>query len=119
VFCSPRCQDIFHGLYGNWVDATQFGTEVAVIDPSDMEIAAMKQCLKAFGSAAGEIGFGKPLGAYSEAEAMKVVDAIVTRYTEAMVELHEATKHPPLRGATNAADAPFADFPDDLPWEGA
>ena len=33
-----------------------------MIDPSDVELAAMKTCLKAFGEAAGEIGFTKPLG---------------------------------------------------------
>lgn len=64
VFCSRCCQDIFHKLYGNWADARPFGREVAMIDPSDVEIAAMKQCLRTFGEAAGEIGFEKPLGAY-------------------------------------------------------
>lgn len=118
VFCSRRCQDVFHRLYANRVEAERFG-EVAVVDASDLEIAAMRQCLKAFGAAAGEIGFDKPLGAYSEAEAMKVVDAIVTRYTEAMVEQHEATRYPPVRGVTRPVHDPFADLPDDLPWEEA
>lgn len=119
VFCSRRCQDIFHKLYGNWVDARQFGREVTMIDPSDVEIAAMKQCLKSFGEAAGEIGFEKPLGAYSEAEALRVIDAIVTRYTEAMVEHHDAAKHPPVRGLAKPVSDPFADLEDDLPWENA
>ena len=91
-----------------------------MIDPSDVELAAMKKCLKAFGEAAGEIGFQKPLGEYTEAEAMRVIDAIVTCYTEAMVEHHEATKFPPVRGMTPTADPlanSFADLEDDLPWE--
>ena len=79
-------------------------TEVAMIDPSDVELAAMKKCLKAFGEAAGEIGFTKPLGDYSEAEALQVIDAIVTCYTEAMVAHHEASKFPPVRGMTPAPD---------------
>ncbi|GAD21999.1 hypothetical protein AVS7_01759 [Acidovorax sp. MR-S7] len=57
VFCSRRCQDAFHGLYGNWQRAKEGRidkTEVAMIDPSDVELAAMRQCLKAFGEA------GKP-----------------------------------------------------------
>ena len=90
-----------------------------MIDPSDIEIASMKKCLKAFGEAAGEIGFTKPLGDYSEAEALRVIDAIVTRYTEAMVEHHEATKFPPVRGMPPMPDPlanPFADLEDDLPW---
>ena len=71
--CSARsrCQNAFHALYGNWLRARKVAStsrEVAMIDPSDVELAAMRQCLKAFGEAAGEIGFTKPLGDYSEAE---------------------------------------------------
>ena len=95
-----------------------------MIDPSDVELAAMRQCLKAFGEAAGEIGFAKPLGDYSEAEALQVIDAIVTCWSQAMVAHHEATQFPPVRGfpptpdplAPEAAN-PFADMEDDLPWE--
>jgi len=81
---------------------------------------AMRQCLKAFGEMAGEIGFAKPLGDYSEAEALQVIDAIVTCYTDAMVEHHEASKYPPVRGMKPTPDpliSPFADMEDDLPWE--
>ena len=123
VFCSQRCQNVFHSMYGNWLKAKDEpgkSREVVMIDPSDIEIASMKKCLKAFGEAAGEIGFTKPLGDYSEAEALRVIDAIVTRYTEAMVEHHEATKFPPVRGMPPTPDPlanPFADLEDDLPWE--
>ena len=78
VFCSRRCQDAFHALYGNWQRAKEGRidrTEVAMIDPSDVELTAMRHCLKAFGEAADEIGFTKPLGDYSEAEALRVIDA--------------------------------------------
>lgn len=91
-----------------------------MIDPSDIELAAMRKCLKAFGEAAGEIGFGKPLGDYAEAEALSVIDAIVTCYTEAMVEHHEATKFPPVRGMAPTPDPmanPFADLEEDKFWE--
>ena len=123
VFCSQRCQNVFHAMYGNWLKAKDEPgkrREVVMIDPSDIEIASMKKCMKAFGEAAGEIGFTKPLGDYSEAEALRVIDAIVTRYTEAMVEHHEATKFPPVRGMPPTPDPlanPFADLEDDLPWE--
>lgn len=123
VFCSQRCQNVFHAMYGNWLKAKDEPgkrREVVMIDPSDIEIASMKKCLKAFGEAAGEIGFTKPLGDYTEAEALRVIDAIVTRYTEAMVEHHEATKFPPVRGMPPTPDPlanPFADLEDDLPWE--
>jgi hypothetical protein len=120
VFCSRRCQEAFHALYGNWLRAKEGfvdSKEVAMIDPSDVELAAMRKCLKAFGDTAGEIGFDKPLGAYSEAEALKVIDAIVTCWTKAMVAHHEATKYPPVRGLRQTVDDPFADMADDLPWE--
>ena len=119
VFCSRRCQQVFHALYGQWLrvrDGRPPLGEVAMIDPSDVELAAMKKCLKAFGEVAGEIGFAKPLGEYSEAEAMQVIDAIVTCYTEAMAEHHEATKYPPVRGLKDPVSDPFADLEDDLPW---
>jgi hypothetical protein len=123
VFCSRRCQDVFHALYGNWLRVKDGGKrieEVAMIDLSDIELAAMRKCLKSFGEAAGEIGFAKPLGDYSEAEALRVIDAIVTCYTDAMVEHHEETKFPPVRGMVPTPDPmanPFADLEDDLPWE--
>ena len=127
VFCSRRCQDAFHALYGNWQrakDGRIDQTEVTMIDPSDVELAAMRQCLKAFGEAAGEIGFAKPLGDYSEAEALQVIDAIVTCWSQAMVAHHEATQFPPVRGLPPTPDPlapeaanPFADMEDDLPWE--
>ena len=127
VFCSQRCQDAFHALYGNWQHAKEGrvdSKEVAMIDPSDVELAAMKKCLKDFGEAAGGIGFAKPLGDYSEAEALQVIDAIVTRWSEAMAAHHEATRFPPVRGLPPTPDPlapeaanPFADMEDDLPWE--
>jgi hypothetical protein len=119
VFCSRRCQDTFHQLYGSWVARDPTKQEDFMIDPSDAELAAMKQCLKAFGGAASEIGFQKPLGDYSEKEALRVVDAIVTCYTEAMIEHHEATRHPPIRGLRAPEANAFSDLKDDLPWENA
>jgi hypothetical protein len=118
VFCSRRCQDIFHTLYGRRSAAEERG-ETYMVDASDIEIAAMRDCLKAFGSAAEQIGFDKPLGAYSEAEAMTVIDAIVTRYTEALTEHHERVSTPSLRGVSpdEAVRDPFADLKNDLPWE--
>lgn len=123
VFCSRRCQQAFHTLYGNWLRALGGRRpvgEVAMIDPSDVELAAMRKCLKAFGEAAEAIGFDKPLGAYSEAEALAVIDAIVTCYTEAMVAHHEQSQFPPVRGLPPTPDPlanPFADLEDDLPWD--
>ena len=109
-----------------------------MVDATEFERAAMRACLKFFGEAAGEIGFDKPLGHYSEAEALQVIEAIVTGWTEAMAAHHQQAKYPPVRGiepyetqplqpvaklesapATTSFDPanPFADLEDDLPWE--
>lgn len=117
VFCSKRCQDAFHAMYGRWADTDPPRQEVFMIDATDIERTAMRACLKPFGEAAGEIGFDKPLGAYSEAEALTVIDAIVTGWTEAMATHHEATRHPPIAGLPATAGNPFDDLTDDLPWE--
>ena len=47
VFCSRRCQDIFHTLYGRRLTAEERGEEI-MVDASEIEIAAMRDCLKAF-----------------------------------------------------------------------
>lgn len=132
VFCSRRCQDAFHKMYGNWTRALDDGLsrEAAMVDATPLEKAAMRMCLKFFGEAANTIGFDKPLGAYSEAEALSVIEAIVTAYVDEMAAQHERTKYPPVRmpGTTPVSDPiresaqvgssnPFADMEDDLPWE--
>lgn len=76
-----------------------------MVDPTDMETTAMKACLRPFGEAAAEIGFDKPLGDYSEAEAMQVINAIVTTYLEVMQK------------AEARANGLFDDL-EELPWEG-
>lgn len=124
IFCSRRCQHVFQQLYGNLLKVragqAEF-EETAMIDATAIERAAMRHCLKPFGEAAGEIGFDKPLGAYSEAEALQVIEAIVTAYTEAMVEHHAASQYPPVRGlppVPDPLDSPFRDLEDPAMWGG-
>jgi len=76
----------------------------------------MRKCLKAFGSAAESIGYDKPLGTYTEAEALQVIEAIVACYTTAMVEYHEAAKYPPVRGIKPSVSDPFGGLEDDIPF---
>jgi hypothetical protein len=78
-----------------------------MVDPNAMETTAMKACLRPFGEAAGEIGFDKALGHYSEVEALTVVNAIVTTYLEVMGKAQARVN----------ASGPFADIEDDVPWE--
>lgn len=101
-----------------------------MVDATELELECMRKCLKFFGEAASEIGFDKPLGSYSETEALSVINAIVTAYVTAMAQAHEKTKYPPVRmtgkpvsdpikdaAAQALSTNPFADMEDDLPWE--
>ena len=132
VFCSRRCQDAFHQLYGHWTRAVQSGlpAEATMVDATPLEQAAMHLCLKYFGEAASAIGFDKPLGAYTEAEALSVIEAIVTTYVDEMAAHHERSKYPPVRmpgampvndpirdAANGTTSNPLAGIRNDLPWE--
>ena len=133
AFCSRRCQDTFHLLYGNWKRALDDGVPEgeSMVDVTPLEKAAMRKCLRFFGEVAETIGFDKPLGAYSEIEALAVIEAIVTGYVEEMAVQHETTKfppvqmpkldaaiHDPIRDAVQASKSDaLADLKDDLPWE--
>nr|WP_275760736.1 DUF6511 domain-containing protein [Ralstonia pseudosolanacearum] len=80
--------------------------------------AAMRRCLRPFGQVAGEIGFDKPLAHYAEDEALRVIEAIVSAYTEAMElnpPLAQAASMGKRRSVGLSADA-FADLEDDIPW---
>lgn len=90
-----------------------------MIDATEFEQAAIHGCLKAFGEAAGEIGYTKPLGDYTEAEALRVCDAIVTYFVNAMADRYESAgfNFPPVRGLAEVVQDPFSDFKNDLPWE--
>ncbi len=105
VFCSLRCQACFHRLYAVGIRVLEReGTlpihadwGAGVIDPTDAELAAMQQCLKPLGEAAGEIGMDRPLSGYTQQEALRLINAVVTTYVEAMVQEHERSKYPPVR----------------------
>ena len=129
VFCSERCQNAFHAMYGNWVRLKDELVDCkgnSMLNMTEIERSAMHHCLRAFGNSAEAIGFSKPLGEYTESEAMAVIDAIVICFTQAMVEHHEKSKYPPVRGLpavpdpmTNLEVNPFADLQNDCPWKDA
>ena len=93
-----------------------------MVDATPLEEAAMRTCLRFFGEAASAIGFDKPLGAYSEAEALSVIEAIVTAYVDEMAAQHERSKYPsvrmpPSQSVGDPIRGPFDDMKDDIPWE--
>jgi len=81
VFCSRRCQNAFSTLMNK--------TEGQMIDPSEMEMAAMGCCLSPLGEFVGAIGMDRPLASYSREEVMTLIDVVVTAYQEHMTSEHE------------------------------
>lgn len=81
VFCSMPCQNAFSQIMNK--------TEGHMIDPSDMEMAAMRSCLSPLGEYVGEIGMGRPLADYSREEVLTLIDVVVTAYQEHMLTEHE------------------------------
>ena len=80
-FCSRRCQNAFGTIMTK--------TEAQVIDPSDMEIAAMESCLVPLGEYVGSIGMDRPLADYTRQEVLTLIDVVVTAYQDRMIEEHE------------------------------
>ncbi|AXV82260.1 hypothetical protein CJO92_12360 [Ralstonia solanacearum] len=123
AFCSRRCQDAFHAMYGAWREtepplSESLTREAHMPETTAQQRAAMRRCLRPFGQVAGEIGFDKPLAHYSEEEALRVIGAIVFAYTEAMAldaPRAQATSMGQRRSVGLSADA-FADLEDDIPW---
>lgn len=81
VFCSRRCQDAFCLFMTK--------TEARMIDPSDMELAAMRACLSPLGEYVGSIGMERPLVDYTREEVLTLIDVVVTAYQDQMIEEHE------------------------------
>ncbi len=81
VFCSRRCQEAFSKLMNK--------TEGQMIDPSDMEIAAMQSCLAPLGEYVGSIDMQRPLADYSRQEVLTLIDVVVSAYQDRMLEEHE------------------------------
>lgn len=81
VFCSRRCQDAFCLLMTK--------TEARMIDPSDMELAAMRACLSPLGEYVGSVGMERPLADYTREEVLTLIDVVVTAYQDQMIEEHE------------------------------
>ncbi|CBJ38801.1 conserved protein of unknown function [Ralstonia solanacearum CMR15] len=123
AFCSRRCQDTFHAMYGAWREtepplSESLTREAYMPETTAQQRAAMRRCLRPFGNVAGEIGFDKPLAHYAEDEALRVIEAIVSAYTEAMAlnaPRAQAASMGQKRSVGLSADA-FADLEDDIPW---
>ena len=67
-------------------------------EPSDLPVGKLIRALLAGQrEAAGEIGMDRPLSSYTQQEALRLINAVVTTYVEVMVQEHERSKYPPVR----------------------
>ena len=60
-----------------------------MVDPDEMEVAAMHACLAPLGEYVGSIGMQRPLADYSREEVLTMIDVVVTAFQERMVTEHE------------------------------
>lgn len=60
-----------------------------MIDPTDMEITAMRSCLTPLGQFVGDIGMDRALADYSKDEILQLIDVVVTAYQAHMLAEHQ------------------------------
>ncbi len=60
-----------------------------MIDPSEMEIAAMQSCLAPLGEYVASIGMERPLADYSREDVLTLIEVVITAYQSRMIEEHE------------------------------
>jgi hypothetical protein len=63
--------------------------EHAVIDPSDLELAAMRAALAPLGDYVSTIGMDRPLADYRKEEVLRLVEVVVDAYQAHMLDEHE------------------------------
>ena len=66
-FCSRRCQNVFCRLMHR--------TEGRMVDPTELELAAMRACLGPLGECVAAIGMDRPLADYSRDEVLRLIEA--------------------------------------------
>lgn len=85
VFCSMRCMNAFSKVMERLTSVQ----EDAVIDPSDLEIAAMRAALAPLGDYVSTLGMGRPLADYRKEEVLRLVEVVVDAYQARMLDEHE------------------------------
>jgi hypothetical protein len=63
--------------------------EHAVIDPSDLELDAMRAALAPLGDYVSTIGMDRPLADYRKEEVLRLVEVVVEAYQAHMLDEHE------------------------------
>jgi hypothetical protein len=63
--------------------------EHAVIDPSDLELDAMRAALAPLGDYVSSIGMERPLADYRREEVLRLVEVVIDAYQAHMLDEHE------------------------------
>jgi len=85
LFCSMRCMNAFSKLMKRLTSIQ----EDALIDPSDMEMAAMCAALAPLGDYVSTIGMDRPLADYRKDEVLRLVEVVIDAYQAHMLDEHE------------------------------
>lgn len=85
VFCSMRCMNTFSKV----MERLTCVQEDAVIDPSDLELAAMRAALAPLGDFVATIGMDRPLADYRKEDVLRLVEVVVDAYQAHMLDEHE------------------------------
>lgn len=85
VFCSMRCMEAFTKVMQRLTSIE----EHAVIDPSDLELDAMRAALAPLGDYVTSIGMERPLADYRREEVLRLVEVIIDAYQAHMLDEHE------------------------------
>lgn len=85
VFCSMRCMNAFTKVMQRLTSIE----EHAVIDPSDLELDAMRAALAPLGDYVSSIGMERPLAEYRREEVLRLVEVVIDAYQAHMLDEHE------------------------------
>lgn len=80
-----RCLDAFSRVMTRLIGLQ----EDAVVDPTDMEIAAMHAALAPLGDYVASIGMERPLADYGKKDVLRLIEVVVDAYQAHMIEEHE------------------------------
>jgi len=85
VFCSMRCLSAYSKVIARLTQVQ----EGAVIDPSDLELAAMNAALTPLGDYVASIGMNRPLADYRKEEVLRFIEVVIDAYQAHMLDEHE------------------------------
>ena len=115
VFCSMRCMDAFSKVMERLTGLR----EGAVLDATDLELAAMRAALAPLGDFVASIGMERPLANYGKAEVLRLVEVVIDAYQAHMLIEHErlaATDRAFLEQRLAAQPLPVSGTPTRIPF---